>query len=104
MTKSPFSILECPRLPNPTGFCASPKECLAKRLDNLIDHDRTCKAMRELRISNSSEREKALDRLNDFILQATVKIEDESEGNYYTRSSAWDDICKIISELRERER
>jgi hypothetical protein len=94
MTISSFSILECPCLPNPTGFCASPSECLAKRLDNLNDCEQTCKAMRELRISNSSKREKILEKIplpssRDLLLIAHDEWKRREERRHIHEELPW---------------
>jgi hypothetical protein len=47
------------------------------------------------------EREKVLEKFVAFRMIANVKIEDETEGNYYTSVNAWREFELLLEELRQ---
>jgi hypothetical protein len=53
--------------------------------------------------SRPSATAKVLEELDKLIKECGIKIEDESEGNYYTRSDGWEDLTKRIKELQAQE-
>ena len=89
MVKAPFSILECPCLPNPTGLCAPPKECIAKRFENLEDCYRVCEAMRKLRVSNSGEQEHMFPSSTDLLLIAHDEWKRREERRHIHEELPW---------------
>lgn len=60
--------------------------------DELIQHEK---------MATDAEREKVLEKFVAFRMIANVKIEDETEGNYYTSVNAWREFELLLEELRQ---
>jgi hypothetical protein len=48
-----------------------------------------------------AERKNVLEKFVAFRMIANVKIEDETEGNYYTSVNAWREFELLLEELRQ---